>query len=131
MVKIGKIPFKEQRMSLPKRTNQMLRWFQYLYINKEFLYIQKPSSDGRAETSRVCISLDLQNELIAQAHKGHTGITDTLSKLRDRGYFPGMSQQVTLVRNNSLSCLQKNNIDLKRMDINKFNRCSNIDYYLQ
>ena len=51
----------------------------------------------------------LQNKLIYEAHKGHPGITETLSKLRLRGYFPGMTDMVTLIVSNCIQCLQKSN----------------------
>ena len=53
-VKSGVTPSNEQRRSLPVRTNQMLRWFKYLYIEDGLLYILKPSSNGGSE-SRVVI----------------------------------------------------------------------------
>ena len=53
--------------------------------------------------------MGLQSKLIYVAHRGHTGITETLNKLRLRGYFPGMSDQVTLVVSNCIQCLQKSN----------------------
>ena len=61
------------------------------------------------DTPRVCIPVGLQKRLIAQAHKGHAGIIETLHKLRERGYFPGMSQQGGLSVNNCIPCLQKSN----------------------
>ena len=51
----------------------------------------------------------LQSKLIYEAHRGHIGITETLCKLRLRGYFPGMSDQVNLVVSNCIQCLQKSN----------------------
>ena len=36
-VKNGVTPSNEQRQSLPVRTNQMLRWFKYLYIEDDLL----------------------------------------------------------------------------------------------
>ena len=36
-------------------------------------------------------------------------ITEILDKLRLRGYFPGMTDMVTLIANNCISCLQKSN----------------------
>ena len=72
----------------------MLWWFKYLYIEDGLLYIHKPSSNGGSE-SRVVVTMGLQSKLIHEAHKGHTGINETLNKLQLRGYFPGMSDQVT------------------------------------
>ena len=107
-VKIGITPSNLQRQGLPERTNQMLRWFKYLYIEDGLLYIHKPSSNGGSE-SRVVVPMGLQSKLIHEAHKGHTGINETLNKLRLWGYFPGMSDQVTLVVSNCIQCLQKSN----------------------
>ena len=56
-----------------------------------------------SDISRVCIPLGLQNKLIVQALKGHTGITETLSKLR----VSWMSQQVAIIVNNCISCYRK------------------------
>ena len=108
-VKIGQIPSKEQRRGLPVRTNQLLQWFRYLYIDKGLLYILKTSFNGRPEPSHVLVPMRLQKRLIYQAHKGHSEISETLTKLRKRGCFPGMSHQVTFIVNNCIPYLQKNN----------------------
>ena len=57
----------------------------------------------------VLIPMGLQSKLIHEAHRGHPGINETLNKLRLRGYFPGMTDQVTLVVSNCIQCLQKSN----------------------
>ena len=92
-VKIGQIPSNEQRRGLPVRTKQMLWWFRYLYIDEGLLYIQKPGFNGGSEP-RVLVSMGLQRKLIYQAYKGHSGISETLTKLREREYFPEISLQV-------------------------------------
>ena len=101
----GKNPLNEEKRGLPVRTNQMLRWFIYLYVEDGLLHLLKPNS----EVPRVVIPLGLQRKLVNEAHRGHTGITEILDKLRLRGYFPGMTDMVTLIANNCISCLQKSN----------------------
>ena len=64
------------------RTNQLLRWFRYLYIDEGLLYIG------------TLVPMGKQRKLIYQAHKGHSGISETLTKLREREYFPEISLQV-------------------------------------
>ena len=93
-VKSGITPSNEQRRGLPVRTNQMLRWFKYLYIDEGLLYIHKPSFNDGSEP-RVLIPIGLQSKLIHEAHQGHPGVNETLNKLRMKGYFPGMTDQVT------------------------------------
>ena len=83
----------------------MLRWLKYLYVEDGLLHLLKPNS----QEPRVVIPMGLQSKLIYEAHKGHTGIMETLNKLRLRGYFPGMSDQVTLIVSNCVQCLQKSN----------------------
>ena len=90
IVKNGQIPSKEQRRGLSVRTNQLHRWFRYLYIDEGLLYIQKPGFNGGSEP-RVLVSMGLQRKLIYQAYKGHSGISETLTKL------------------NCIQCLQKSN----------------------
>ena len=102
IVKSGITPSNEQRRGLPVRTNQLLRWFKYLYIDEGLLYIQKPSFNGGSEP-RVLITIGIQRKLI------HEQVTETLNKLRERGYFPRMTDQVTLIVCNCIQCLQKNN----------------------
>jgi len=51
----------------------------------------------------------MQRELVKCAHAGHHGMTETLDKLRDRAFFPGMNNLVALIVNNCISCIQKNN----------------------
>ena len=51
----------------------------------------------------------MQRELVKCAHTGHPGMTETLDKLRDRAFFPGMNNLVALIVNNCISCIQKNN----------------------
>ena len=75
-VKNGATPSNEQRRSLPVRTNQMLRWFKYLYIEDGLLYIHKPNSG--TQEPRIVVPMGLQNKLIHEAHRGHIGITETL-----------------------------------------------------
>ena len=74
----GKNPLNEEKRGLPVRTNQMLRWFIYLYVEDGLLHLLKPNS----EVPRVVIPLGLQRKLVNEAHRGHTGITETLDKLR-------------------------------------------------
>ena len=64
-----------------------------MYIEDGLLYLHKPNSNE----PQVAIPIGLQNKLIYEAHMGHPGITETLSKLRLRGYFPGMTDMVTLI----------------------------------
>ena len=100
------------------RTNQMLRWFKYLYLDEGLLYIHKPSFNVGSEP-RVLIPIGLQSKLIHEAHQGRPGVNGTLNKLRMRGYFPGMTDQVTLVVSNCIQCLQKNN----QVPLSKGNLC--------
>ena len=104
-VQEGTNPSNEERRNLPVRTNQLLRWFKYLYVEDGLLHLLKPNSAG----SRVVIPKGLERKLVDEAHRGHTGITETLDKLRLRGYFPGMTDMVTLIVNNCIPCLQKSN----------------------
>ena len=67
-------PSNEERRGLPVRTNQMLRWLKYLYVEDGLLHLLKPNS----EEPRVVIPLGLQRKLVNEAHKGHAGITETL-----------------------------------------------------
>ena len=58
-VKSGITLSNEQRRGLPVRTNQMLRWFKYLYIDEGLLYIHKPSFNDGSEPC-VLIPIGLQ-----------------------------------------------------------------------
>ena len=86
----------------------MLWWFKYLFIDEGLMYIHKPSFNDGSEPP-VLIPIGLQSKFIHEAHQGHPRVNETLNKLRMRGYFPGMTDQVTLVVSNCIQCLPKNN----------------------
>ena len=108
-VKKGKMPDLEERKNLPPVTNLYLKWFPLLFIKNELLYINKPTHEGEIMTPRVCVPRTLQKDLIRFAHQGHRGISETLEKIRSRAYFPNMNELVSLIINNCVPCLQKNN----------------------
>ena len=45
-VQEGTNPSNEERRNLPVRTNQLLRWFKYLYVEDGLLHLLKPNSAG-------------------------------------------------------------------------------------
>ena len=109
LVKEGRMPTQDERKLLPTLTNSYLNWFNFLYVKDELLYIQRPNKNGKLGSPRICVPRSMQRELVKCAHAGHRGMTETLDKLRDRAFFPGMNNLVALIVNNCISCLQKNN----------------------
>lgn len=108
-VKEGKPPSWEERKNLPPGTNVYLKYFPYLYVQDELLYIRRPKDSKELEVSRVCIPRGLQQGALELAHLGHRGITETKEKLCQRAFFPNMIEQVRLLVNNCPSCIQKFN----------------------
>ena len=60
-VRKGITPSNEERRGLPVRTNQMLRWLKYLYVEDGLLHLLKPDSTGPK---------GLERKLVDEAHRG-------------------------------------------------------------
>ena len=108
-VKKGEPPSWEERKNLPPGTNIYLKYFPYLYVQDEMLYIRRPKDSQELEVSRVCVPRGLQQGALELAHLGHRGITETKEKLCQRAFFPNMIERVKLLVNNCTSCIQKFN----------------------
>ena len=108
-VKKGTPPSWEERKNLPPGTNSYLRYFPYLYVQDEMLYMRRPKDSKELEVSKICVPRGLQQGALELAHLGHRGITETKEKLCQRAFFPNMIEQVKLLVNNCPSCLQKFN----------------------
>ena len=94
---------------MPPLTNLYLNRFNFLYVKKELLYLQRPVKNGKTSSPRICVPHSMQREPVELAHAGHRGMTETLDKLRVRAFFPGINNLVTLIVTSCVPCMQKNN----------------------
>ena len=68
--------------------NSYLNWFNFLYIENELLYIQKPVDSGNScPPPQVCVPRSMQKELVELAHAGHRGIIGTWKNCKPEHIF--------------------------------------------
>ena len=98
---------KDIRKKMNIRGQTLLRYFQWLKVDKGKLYISLPTW----KDSKLVPPIGLYNQIFELSHvnkvMGHGGIQETISQISKRYYFPHMPTYVTARINNCIGCLSK------------------------
>ena len=81
--------------------------FKCLLRRGDRIYL-KWKSDSGATIERLCVPRDLQQDIIKEIHNmGHSGMNNTVEKVKRRYAFPGISKKVENVVNACLDCTKR------------------------
>ena len=99
-----------QRKKYRSKGNDILYYydlFKCLLRRGERIYL-KWKSDSGANIERLCIPRDLQQEIIKEVHNmGHSGMNNTVEKIKRRYAFPGITKKVENVVNSCMECTRR------------------------
>ena len=108
MLQTGKVD-KEKAKRAGEIAQSYVKIFNLLKLEGGLVYCNGPVKPGAPQPPKLCVPLDLQQDVVKAAHEGHTGISETINRLRKGVYFPHMHQTVEHYVNNCVRCLQKFN----------------------
>ncbi|XP_049332461.1 retrovirus-related Pol polyprotein from transposon opus [Astyanax mexicanus] len=92
----GRLPGRSVRVDLPIRTQGFLRQWDRIVVHKGLLYRRILKPDGGEEVLQLLLPECLQEEVLRQLHDhhGHQGIERTIALIRERCYWPGMTNDI-------------------------------------
>lgn len=94
--KRGTLPTKAERTRLPLGTQRLLREWPRIRCQDGVLYRRIPLPGESRETLQLLLPQCLKQEVLTGLHDdhGHQGIERTTQLIRERCFWPGMSQEI-------------------------------------
>ncbi len=97
---------KEEKAELGGRLKYLSQFLDHVYVVKGILIFRQPK-----HTDRPIVPLGLYNNIFDLAHSapgmGHRGVTETVAKINDKYFMPGLQKFVEARIHNCLTCLKK------------------------